>query len=151
LQRLGRAGRVLGQLQTDVPSDAIALVDDETYRHLQPLHGRKLTRLEFADHIRSVMRPRFDLYAYVRSYAVLEAFRPIFNLERMTRPDLHEWVERLFERVRDVFAPDSRRHHYWGLRKELQFHTLLERIVRRREDGKGYPRNTGQLSVGHVR
>jgi CRISPR-associated endonuclease/helicase Cas3 len=134
LQRLGRAGRVLGQLQTDVLSDAIALVDDETYQHLQPLHGRKLTRLEFADHIRSVMRPRFDLYAYVRSYAVLEAFRPIFNLERMIRPDLHEWVERLFERVRDVFAPDSRRHHYWGLRKELQFHTLLERIVRRRED-----------------
>jgi hypothetical protein len=126
----------LGQLQTDVPSDAIALVDDEIYRHLQPLHGRKLTRLEFADHIRSVMRPRFDDYAYVRSSAVLEAFRPIFNLERMTRPDLHEWVERLFERVRDVFAPDSKRHHYWGLRKELQFHTLLERIVRRREDAK---------------
>jgi hypothetical protein len=82
------------------------------------------------------MRPRLDLYAYVRSYAVLEAFRPIFNLERMTRPDLHEWVERLFERVRDVFAPDSRRHHYWGLRKELQFHALFERIVIRQEDEK---------------
>ena len=136
LQRLGRAGRVLGQLQTDVPSDAIALVDDDTYQHLQPLHGRRFTRLEFADHIRSGMRPRFDLYAYVRSYAVLEAFRPIFNLERITRPDLHEWIERLFERVRDVFAPDSRRHHYWGLRKELQFHTLLARIVRHREDEK---------------
>jgi hypothetical protein len=38
--------------------------------------------------------------------------------------------------VRDVFAPNSRRHHYWGLQKELKFHASLERIVRRREDGK---------------
>jgi hypothetical protein len=125
---------VLGRTQTDVPSDAVALVDEETYQRLTALDGQTLTRMEFAKEIQSAMRPRFDLYAYLRSYAVLEAFRPIFNLERMIRLDLHEWIERLFERVRDTFAPNASRHRYWALREQLQFHDRLERIVVHRED-----------------
>jgi CRISPR-associated endonuclease/helicase Cas3 len=133
-QRLARAGRVLGRVQTDVPSDAIALVDEETYRALMTLDGQTLTRMDFANAVQSAMRPRFDLYAYLRSYAVMEAFRPIFNLERMTRPDLHEWIERLFGLVRDIFAPDSRRNNYWSLRGWLSFYEKLERLVVRKED-----------------
>ena len=134
LQRLARAGRVLGRAQTDVLSDAVALVDEETYQRLMALDGRTLSRLEFAKEVQSAMRPRFDLYAYLRSYAVLEAFRPIFNLERMTRPDLHEWIERLFGLVRDVFAPDTRRNNYRSLRGWFTFHEKLERLAFRKED-----------------
>jgi CRISPR-associated endonuclease/helicase Cas3 len=134
LQRLARAGRVLGRAQTDVLSDAVALVDEETYQRLMALDGRSLSRLEFAKEVQSAMRPRFDLYAYLRSYAVLEAFRPIYNLERMTRPDLHEWIERLFGLVRDVFAPDTRRNNYRSLRGWFTFHEKLERLVFRKED-----------------
>jgi CRISPR-associated endonuclease/helicase Cas3 len=134
LQRLARAGRVLGQLQTNVPSDAVALVDEETYRGLLSLDGQTLTRMEFAKAIKLVMRPRFDLYAYLRSYAVMEAFRPIINLERMTRSDLHEWIERLFELIRDIFAPKSKWNNFRGLRGWLTFHEKLERLVIRKED-----------------
>jgi hypothetical protein len=56
----------------------------------------------------------------------------------MTRPDLHAWVERLFERVRDTFAPNSSSHRYWSLREQLQFHDRLERIVVSKE-GNGLP------------
>jgi CRISPR-associated endonuclease/helicase Cas3 len=134
LQRLARAGRVLGRAQTDVLSDAVALVDEETYQRLMTLDVRTLSRLEFAKEVQSAMRPRFDLYAYLRSYAVLEVFRPIFNLERMTRPDLHEWIERLFGLVRDIFAPDTRGKNYWSLRGWMTFHEKLERLVFRKED-----------------
>ena len=134
LQRLARAGRVLGRAQTDVLSDAVALVDEETYQRLMALDGRTLSRLEFAKEVQSAMRPRFDLYAYLRSYAVLEAFRPIFNLERMTRPDLHEWIERLFGLVRDVFAPDTSRNNYRSLRGCFTFHEKLERLAFHKED-----------------
>lgn len=134
LQRLGRAGRVLGRSQTDVPSDAVALVDDETYLALAALDGRTLTRTEFAKSVREAMRPRFDLYAYLQSHAVFEVFRPIFNLERMTRPDLHGWIERLFELVRDTLAPGTRRHRHWSLRDRWRFHQRLERIVMQDEN-----------------
>jgi CRISPR-associated endonuclease/helicase Cas3 len=133
LQRLARAGRVLGRPQTNVPSDAVALMDEEAYRALMPFDGQTLSRMDFVHAVQSAMRPRFDLYAYLRSYAVLEAFRPIFNLERMTRPDLHEWIGRLFGLVRDIFAPDTRRNNYWSLRRWLAFHEKLERLVVRKE------------------
>ena len=60
-------------------SDAIALVDNETYQTLKTLDGRSLTHMEFAKAVWAAMPPRFDLYGYLRSYAILEAFRPIFN------------------------------------------------------------------------
>jgi hypothetical protein len=42
LQRLGRAGRVLGRSQTNIPSDAVALVAEKTYLALAALDGRML-------------------------------------------------------------------------------------------------------------
>jgi CRISPR-associated endonuclease/helicase Cas3 len=134
LQRLARAGRVLGRAQTNVPSDAVALVDEETYQCLMNLDGRTLSRFEFTQAVQLAMRPRFDLYAYLRSYAVMEVFRPIFNLERITRPDLHEWIERLFGLVRDIFAPNTTRYSYWSLRQKMIFHEKLERLIVRKED-----------------
>jgi CRISPR-associated endonuclease/helicase Cas3 len=130
LQRLGRAGRLLGREQTDVPSQAVALVDADALAALDGLDGQTLVRAEMRQVVQKVLPPRNDLFAYVRSYAVLEAFRPIYELKRTMRPDLEEWVERLFEGVRDVFAPDSRRWYYGSLCGRMRRHAHAGRVLR---------------------
>jgi CRISPR-associated endonuclease/helicase Cas3 len=130
LQRLGRAGRVLGHEQTDVPSQAIALVDADALATLRPLDGQTVPRAELRRAVQQALPPRNDLFAYVRSYAVLETFRPIYELRRTTRPDLEEWVERLFEGVREVFAPESRRWYYGSLCRQMRRHERTGRVLR---------------------
>lgn len=130
LQRLGRAGRVLGREQTDAPCQAVALVDADALAALRPLDGQTVSRAELRRAVQQALPPRNDLFAYVRSYAVLEAFRPIYELKRMVRPDLEEWVERLFEGVRQVFAPDSRRWYYGSLCGRMRRHEKAGRVVR---------------------
>ena len=131
LQRLGRAGRVLGREQTDVPSQTVALVDADALTALRPLDGQTLPRAKLRREVRQALPPRNDLFAYIRSYAVLEAFRPIYELKRTMRPDLEEWVERLFEGVRDVFAPGSQRWYYGSLCGRIRRHAHIGHIIRK--------------------
>lgn len=139
LQRLGRAGRVLGRAQTVTPSQAVALVDADALAALRPLDGQTIPRAALRRDVQQALPPRNDLFAYVRSYAVLEAFRPIYELKRTTRPDLEEWVERLFSRVREVFAPDSRRWYYGTLCGWMRRHEHTGRVLREEERKRELP------------
>ncbi|MBX7237244.1 MAG: type I-D CRISPR-associated helicase Cas3' [Caldilineales bacterium] len=129
LQRLGRAGRVLGRAQTDLRSQAVALVDADALAGLKHLAGQGLARPALRQAIQQVLPPRHDLFAYIRSYAVWEAFRPIYELKRTMRPDLEEWVERLFDGVRQVFAPDSQRWYYGSLCGRIRRHERIGRVL----------------------
>jgi len=129
LQRMGRAGRVLGRSRTDIPSLAMALIDPDALATLAALDGQTLSRGELRRAIQQTLPPRNDLYAYIRSYAVAEAFRPIYELKRTMRPDLEEWIERLFEGVRDVFAPDSRRWYYGSLCGRIRRQQKIARVL----------------------
>jgi len=130
LQRLGRAGRLLGREQTDAPSQAVALVDADALAALRSLDGQPISRADLRRAVQQALPPRNDLFAYVRSYAILEAFRPIYELKRTMRPDLEAWVERLFAGVREVFAPDSRRWYYGSLCGHMRRHAYAARVVR---------------------
>lgn len=136
LQRLGRAGRVLGRSQTDAPSRAIALlnVGDDSWVALKALDGQMLTRRTFSDIIQNAIPSRRDLYAYMQSYAIIEVLRPMFNLKQMLRPDLREWLEKLFDGVRAVFAPDNPRWTFGAIEGEMRQFDKLEKIVRHKED-----------------
>jgi CRISPR-associated endonuclease/helicase Cas3 len=140
LQRLGRAGRVLGRGQTGESSQAVALVPDrdDALLELKNLDGRIISRQELRRTVREALPPRNDLFAYIHSYAVLEAFRPIYELERTMRPDLKEWVERLFESLREVLAPNGQRWYFGSLMKRMRRHKRIERIVRMGEQGELY-------------
>lgn len=111
LQRIGRAGRVLGQAETDTPSSAVVVLPAEAAAALAEQHGKTLTRSEFAALIRACdqLPPKHSLTAYIRSHAITECFWPIYQIGKMLPPDLQSEVEDLYERVRQIFAPDSRR------------------------------------------
>jgi len=115
VQRIGRAGRVLGKSVTDQPSHVVALLSDDAYQALQAHDGETLSRSDFAALINdcSALPPKQTLYAYIRTHAIIECFYPIAQLKRMMPPreELLAKIDALYERVRTVFAPRSRKSY----------------------------------------
>jgi CRISPR-associated endonuclease/helicase Cas3 len=120
LQRLGRAGRVLGKSQHDEPSRAVALLDEDVCRILADYDGETLSRAEFAEIVEGVeaLPPKQTLYAYIRTHAITECFYPLYKMEHIMPDHQQEEMEALYQRVREVFAPDSKRPD-WTLRKHF--------------------------------
>ncbi len=119
LQRLGRAGRVLGKTETDIPSTITALCPDELVEAIRARAGDTLRREELAGMVREHLTPRHDLYRYIQSGAIGEAFLPIFRLQEMTEHEDRDRLQALFDRVKEGFAPNSERS-YWHLRREVR-------------------------------
>lgn len=111
LQRLGRAGRVLGKSQQGGRSHAVALLSSEAYHALAQHDGETRSRAEFAKIIEGIesLPPKQSLYKYIRTHAITECFYPIYQVCRMMPDHLQERVDALYERVREVFAPTSQR------------------------------------------
>src|SRR5581483_8795960 len=105
VQRIGRAGRVLAAKERDQPSFVIVAVDPVAYKLLQAYDGKELERSELARIADSEEMPkRNDLYAYIKTGAILEVFRPIKFLGEGTSasniPSLEAFLDdmqRLFE------------------------------------------------------
>ena len=136
LQRIGRAGRVLGKPETGHPSKAVALVPQETWQRLQTYDAQVMSRSDFAHLIRQEagLPPKHSLMQYIRTHAIVESFWPIYQIRKVMPPEEESEVEALFERVRAVFAPQSRRS-FKGLRWFFRKLESRERWLRRSRDG----------------
>lgn len=110
-QRIGRAGRVLGQPETAVPSSAVAVLPPDAAAALAAYDGQTLTRSQFTAIVQACdpLPPKHSLTGYIRSHAITESFWPIYQFGKMLSPDLQNEVNDLYERVRQIFAPNSRR------------------------------------------
>ena len=142
LQRIGRAGRTLGKQETDRTSHVVALLPPDAIADLQDLDGQTLTREQFNEAINQCpqLPAKHDLTAYINTYAIVENFYPIFKLGSIMPPALHDELEALYERVRDVFAPHSKRT-YRGLKSfyfKYQFREQWLRDARK----NGVPMNS---------
>jgi CRISPR-associated endonuclease/helicase Cas3 len=108
IQRLGRAGRVLGKQYHDIPSHVLAVVDDAFYKALQPYGGQTLDRLTLRWLAGEHLPARNSLYSYIKTGAIAEAFLPIYRMEGMAsaadKPDLKD----LFGEVQQLFAADTK-------------------------------------------
>ena len=123
LQRIGRAGRVLGKTETQEISWAVALLPQDAIDALGELNGATLSRGDFAAAINEcpALPAKHSLTGYIRSWAITECFYPIFQLERVLPDHLHTEMEELFDRLRTAFAP-GRRHTYHKLRAFFKKH-----------------------------
>ncbi len=133
VQRLGRAGRVLGRAQTDYPAHAVLLLSEEACAELAALDGATLARPDFRRALAAALPPRPSLAAYLRSYAVLEAFRPILEIRRQMRADLGSFVDGLVRRVQETFAPEGSRWREAGAVALWRKQEVRARIVRGRD------------------
>lgn len=113
LQRIGRAGRVLGKEVTDQPVQAIALLPADAIQELADLDGQTISRSAFNERIRNsaALPGKHNLTRYIDTHAITESFHPIFKLGSVMPVGMHDELEALFDRVCQVFAP-SRQYSY---------------------------------------
>lgn len=129
IQRLGRAGRVLSKEEQDHKSIVLAAVDPSVSALLQKNdNGQTMERTELGCLAANEMPKRNDLYAYIKTGAILEIFRPITFIGAGTSvagmPALEIFlqdIQSLFqvkrpftykEAQRKVRAFDDRKKHY---------------------------------------
>ena len=111
IQRLGRAGRVLGKTHTDRPSQAVALLTPDAAQALAAHAGQTLSRADFAAIVQECkyLPPKNSLTGYIRTHAITESFWPIYQIHKVLPQGDQAELDALFERVRGTFAPSSKR------------------------------------------
>ena len=108
IQRLGRAGRVLGKQQQDIPSRVLAVVDAAFYKALQPYDGQIMNRLALREIAEEHLPKRNSLYSYIKTGAIAEAFLPIYRLEGMASTGGKPDIEILFNGVQQLFVANTK-------------------------------------------
>jgi CRISPR-associated endonuclease/helicase Cas3 len=103
VQRIGRAGRVLSKLEKEHTSIVFAVVDPETYKQLRQYDNQELTRKQLAD-LAKEMPQKNDLYAYIRTGAISEAFRPLHTLRQGMDDKERELLNDFIVRLQRYFA-----------------------------------------------
>lgn len=126
-QRLGRGGRVLGKSEQEFISEAVAVVSTEALEKIRscgvdfsaPLNRDELKNI--LDNASTFTQKPF-LHEYISSYAILESFRPLYELTKQMRHP--ERVEEVFEQVRLLFAPGSKKSYRHYLYHLSRFNSL---------------------------
>lgn len=125
IQRLGRAGRVLAAEQKNVPSTVWAVVNGACYSCLQIqladeiAAGMAVSR-ERLSAVAQTMPSKHDLYAYLRSGAIFELFRPLFGLKRGMSQEQRVAIDGFFADMQRFFANQTEAGitpKYYGLMK----------------------------------
>lgn len=123
IQRIGRAGRVLGKVRSDVPSRAVVLVSESAAQALRDLDGRILDRQAFADYLHKVeaLPTKHRIEDYIRNYAIQELLFPLCKLaDMMPEQNGQQELEALYKRLHDLLMPGSknrRKSVEYGYRK----------------------------------
>jgi CRISPR-associated endonuclease/helicase Cas3 len=137
LQRIGRAGRVLGKETTDQPSRAVCLLGAEAAQELAAYDGQTMSRFEFATIVKgfAALPPKHSLFGYIRSHAVIESFWPIYQINKVLPHDVQAELDALFQRVQETFAADSR-FTFGGLKEFFRKFESRERWLYETREGK---------------
>lgn len=148
IQRLGRAGRVLGKAQTQIPSHAVALLDDESVSHFTLLQGQSLTRAELRDFLeqQAAIPAKDDFVAYIKSGGLLENAYPLYRLSPMFAKEEQLRLEELFDRVRQIFSPDSR----WGFKTVMGCYKRADAINTWLGEGRYDKKLLGQVMAEYL-
>ena len=125
-QRIGRVGRLLGKEDTTHASIAHAFVPGQLQAQLQP--GKTYDRREFATLVKESLGEDNQFYHYIQSYAVLEAFYPLYELYRQTLEGRQDKIREIFETIRQVFAPESDTT-FDEMFKKVRWHVTYETVI----------------------
>lgn len=133
IQRLGRAGRVLGKTDTDSPSEAWAVVPAKLVERLEEYSGQTLTRSQLNALVNEpgVMPKKNGIFGYVRSGAIAEAFLPVFSYAHSLPTDQEQTMQRLYDALAQVF--DTRggyRHRFGTVKRNIYRYLALKKQER---------------------
>ncbi len=125
-QRIGRAGRLLGKKDTTHTSIAHAFGGGKLHTQLQ--NGEIYDRREFAILVKESLGEDNRFYHYIQSYAVFEAFYPIYELYRQTSEEQQDRIREIFETIRQVFAPKSDTT-FDEMFKKIRWHSTYKTVI----------------------
>lgn len=128
IQRLGRAGRVLGKTECDRPSDVWVVAPDKLLTALREHAGQSVARDELTRIVKQTLAPRNGIYGYVRTGAIAEAFLPIYNIQRAASGAEIGLGEELFEAVKQVYATTSKRT-FKSLMGEIWYYQKMRDLI----------------------
>jgi CRISPR-associated endonuclease/helicase Cas3 len=120
IQRLGRAGRVLGKQEFNTPSDVWAVVPDRLVTELNKLAGQNVTRSELNKSVNETLPQKNGIYAYISSGAIAEAFLPLYSINKSLPTEEKEKAEHLYKSIVQVY----------GDRNALSFRLLVGNTLR---------------------
>lgn len=103
IQRLGRAGRVLGKQEYNVSSDVCAVVPDRLVTELSKLTGQNVERSGLNKLVNETLPQKNSIYAYIASGAIAEAFLPLYSVSKALPADQKEKAEQLYQAVVQVY------------------------------------------------
>ena len=126
IQRVGRAGRLLGKQDTTHASIGHAFVQGKLYSQLQA--GKSYERQEFAALVKNALGEDNRFYHYIQSYAVLEAFYPIYAHFKRVSEDHQDRVREVFDKIRQVFARDTN-ITFDEMMKKIQWHARYKTVI----------------------
>ncbi|ADL12355.1 type I-D CRISPR-associated helicase Cas3' [Acetohalobium arabaticum] len=108
LQRIGRAGRVLGKEIQNQPSKLLILVDDNSYSVLadELEKNKEYGRKEFAKLLVKLNTPpqKKEFVQYINSYALLESFYPLYEMYCAMPDEIKDYIEELFNLLQEIFS-----------------------------------------------
>ncbi len=135
IQRMGRAGRVLGKTETTTVSHAVALLSEEEVASFATLHGKTITRKEFTSFLytKSTVLAKEEFSTYLRAGGMIENAYPIFRAREMFALSDEVILIQLFDALKQVFAPDSG-WTYQGIRGCLKTNTTIEQWLTKPKD-----------------
>lgn len=131
-QRIGRAGRLLGKDDHTHDSIAHAFVQGKLHAQLQP--GKTYDRREFATLVKESLGEDNQFYHYIQSYAILEAFYPLYELYKRTAEERQDRIKELFEKIQHVFAPQSDTT-FDKMFKKIRWHLTYETVIEAHKKG----------------
>ncbi|MCB9009442.1 MAG: type I-D CRISPR-associated helicase Cas3' [Ardenticatenaceae bacterium] len=108
IQRLGRAGRILGKPEQDQLSEAVALLPETAVDAFHPYNGQTLTRAQFKAIIlqnQDKLPQKHNLTGYIESWAITEVFYPIYRADKQfVLQKEHEAVQELYQQLCQLFG-----------------------------------------------
>ena len=131
-QRIGRAGRLLGKEDTTYSSIGHAFVQGKLYSQLEA--GKSYDRQEFAALVKDSLGEDNRFYHYIQSYAVLEAFYPLYAHLKRVSEDHQNRVREIFETIQQIFAPKSNAT-FDGMKKKIRWYNTYQKVVDAHEKG----------------
>ncbi|HZS79211.1 MAG TPA: type I-D CRISPR-associated helicase Cas3' [Ktedonobacteraceae bacterium] len=120
IQRLGRAGRVLGKEEYYFPSDVWAVVPDQLLTELNEIANQRIERRHLNKLINSILPQKNGIFAYINSGAIAEAFLPIFNIWKALPTGQKDQAEKLYQAIVQAY----------GTKKTASFRNLLSNTQR---------------------
>lgn len=104
LQRIGRAGRILGKRIQNERSKVILCVTDNVYEAFSETE-KEISRDELVNIIKEAMPERNIMKKYIESNGILELCFPMHEIYKSMPYKLRKDIENIFNTVTQVFAP----------------------------------------------